>query len=90
MITCARIAFEQFITDIVDGVNNKWIGTADSGVLWFHQTGKKQSIILLKVNSLPSNVINDIDINSTTGEVYIATAKGLVSFKGMATQAMMT
>jgi hypothetical protein len=31
-------------------------------------------------------VINDIDINSTTGEVYIATAK-LVSFKGMATQA---
>jgi hypothetical protein len=29
--------------------------------LWFHQTGKKQSIILLKVTS-PSNVINDIDI----------------------------
>jgi hypothetical protein len=30
--------------------------------------------------SLPSNVINDIDINST-GEVFIAT-KRLVSFKG--------
>jgi hypothetical protein len=42
--------------------------------LWFHQTGKKQSIILLKVILLPSNVINDIDINMT-GEVYIATAK---------------
>jgi hypothetical protein len=28
MITLARIAFEQFITDIVvDGANNKWIGT---------------------------------------------------------------
>jgi hypothetical protein len=37
-------------------------------------------------NSPLSNVINNIDINSTTGEVYIATAK-LVSFKGMATQA---
>jgi hypothetical protein len=44
-----KIAFEQFITDIVvDGANNKWIGTADSGFLWF-QTGKKQNIILLKV-----------------------------------------
>ena len=36
---------------------------------------------------LPSNTINDIDINSTTGEVFIATAKGMVSFKGTATAA---
>jgi hypothetical protein len=32
--------FEQFITDIVDGANNKWIGTADSGV-YGSQTGKE-------------------------------------------------
>jgi hypothetical protein len=31
----AKIAFEQFITDIVDGANNKWIGTADSGFYGF-------------------------------------------------------
>jgi hypothetical protein len=36
---------------------------------------------------LPSNVINDIDINSLTGEVFIATAKGMISFKGIATKA---
>jgi hypothetical protein len=36
---------------------------------------------------LPSNTINDIDINSVTGEVFIATDKGLVSFKGTATAA---
>ena len=36
---------------------------------------------------LPSNVINDIDINSVTGEVFIATDKGLVSFKGVSTGA---
>ena len=36
---------------------------------------------------LPSNIINDIDINSSTGEVFIATTKGLVSFKGTATVA---
>jgi hypothetical protein len=39
---------------------------------------------------LPSNVINDIDINSTTGEVYIATAKGLVSLKAWQLRQMMT
>jgi hypothetical protein len=32
---------------------------------------------------LPSNTINDIDINSVTGEVFIATDKGLVSFKSL-------
>jgi hypothetical protein len=32
-------------------------------------------------------VINDIDINSTTGEVYIARCKRISVFKGMATQA---
>jgi hypothetical protein len=36
---------------------------------------------------LPSNSINDIDINNTTGEVFIATTKGLISFKGVATKA---
>ena len=36
---------------------------------------------------LPSNVINDITINSATGEVFIATSKGLVSFKGTSTAA---
>jgi ligand-binding sensor domain-containing protein len=77
MITCARIAFEQFITDIVvDGANNKWIGTADSGVL-VSPNGQETKYHFTESNSpLPSNVINDIDINSTTGEVYIATAKG--------------
>jgi hypothetical protein len=36
---------------------------------------------------LPSNQINDIGINSATGEVYLATNKGMISFKGIATQA---
>ena len=36
---------------------------------------------------LPSNTINDIDINGTTGEVFIATSRGMVSYKGTATEA---
>lgn len=84
-----ELLFEQFITDIVvDGANNKWIGTADSGVFMVSPNGQETKYHFTVKNSpLPSNVINDIDINSSTGEVYIATSKGLVSFKGIATQA---
>jgi len=84
-----ELLYEQFITDIVvDGANNKWIGTADSGVFLVSPNGQK-TIYHFTINNspLPSDVINDIDINSATGEVFIATAKGLVSFKGTATVA---
>lgn len=84
-----ELLYEQFITDIaVDGANNKWIGTADSGVFMVSSNGQKTNYHFTISNSpLPSNAINDIDINSATGEVFIATAKGLVSFKGVATEA---
>ena len=84
-----ELLYEQFITDIVvDGANNKWIGTADSGVFLVSPNGQQTKYHFTTSNSpLPSNVINDIDINSTTGEVFIATAKGLVSFKGVSTAA---
>lgn len=84
-----ELLYEQFITDIaVDGANNKWIGTADSGLFLVSPNGQETKYHFTINNSpLPSNVINDIDINGTTGEVFIATAKGLVSFKGTATSA---
>ena len=84
-----ELLYEQFITDIVvDGANNKWIGTADSGVFLVSPNGQETKYHFTTSNSpLPSNVINDIDINSVTGEVFIATAKGLVSFKGVSTAA---
>ncbi|MDD2674221.1 MAG: T9SS type A sorting domain-containing protein [Flavobacterium sp.] len=84
-----ELLFEQFITDIaVDGANNKWIGTADSGLFLVSPNGQETKYHFTINNSpLPSNVINDVDINSVTGEVFIATAKGLVSFKGVSTAA---
>ncbi|QBN19476.1 type IX secretion system anionic LPS delivery protein PorZ [Flavobacterium nackdongense] len=84
-----ELMYEQFITDIVvDGANNKWIGTADSGVFLVSPNGQETKYHFTETNSpLPSNAINDIDINSTTGEVFIATSKGMVSFKGVATGA---
>ena len=84
-----ELLFEQFITDIaVDGANNKWIGTADSGLFLVSPNGKETKYHFTINNSpLPSNVINDVAINSVSGEVFIATAKGLVSFKGVSTAA---
>ena len=84
-----ELLFEQFITDIaVDGANNKWIGTADSGLFLVSPNGQETKYHFTINNSpLPSNVINDVAINNLTGEVFIATSKGLVSFKGTATTA---
>ncbi|SHF79816.1 hypothetical protein SAMN05443549_101381 [Flavobacterium fluvii] len=84
-----ELMYEQFISDIVvDGANNKWIGTADSGVFLVSPNGQETKYHFTTNNSpLPSNVVNDIDINSATGEVFIATTKGMVSFKGTATAA---
>jgi hypothetical protein len=78
----------QFITDIaVDGANNKWIGTADAGVFLLSPNGQ-ETLQRFTVNNspLPSNFINDIAINGKTGEVFFATDKGMVSFKGTSTK----
>jgi hypothetical protein len=84
-----ELLFEQFITDIeVDGASNKWIATADAGVFLVSPDGQETKYHFTTDNSpLPSNVVNDISINSKTGEVFIATSKGLLSFKGIATSA---
>ena len=83
-----ELLYEQFITDIaVNGSNQKWIGTADSGVFLFSSNGQETIYHFTKDNSpLPSNVINDIDINSVTGEIFFATDRGMVSFQGTATK----
>lgn len=84
-----ELLYEQSVTDIaVDGANNKWIGTADSGIFMVSQNGQETKYHFTINNSpLPSNTINDIKINSRTGEVFIATNKGMVSFKGVSTEA---
>ena len=84
-----ELLYEQYITDlVVDGSNNKWIGTADSGIFYVSSNGQRTIHQFNKDNSpMPSNNVNDIEINGITGEVFIATDKGMVSFKGVATSA---
>jgi len=78
---------EELITAIaVDGGNRKWFGTLRSGVYLQTADGTKQ-IHHFNVNNspLPSNNIQHISIHPKTGEVFIATDKGLVSYRGDST-----
>lgn len=64
----------------VDGAQNKWFGT-DSGVIQTNATGLVTLTTLNTENSpLPSNKITDIKIDETTGKVFIATDKGMLSY----------
>jgi Two component regulator propeller len=83
-----ELFYQQFITDIaVDGANRKWVALADAGVYLVSSNGQETIYQFTKDNSpLPSNTINDIEIDSVSGEVFFATDKGLVSFKGTSTK----
>ncbi len=70
----------------VDGANRKWIGTKSSGAYLVSEDGTKEINHFTEENSpLISNEINDIGINHETGEIFFATDKGLVSYRGSAT-----
>lgn len=71
----------------VDGADRKWIGTRN-GVWLISSEGDKVIDRFTETNSpLPSNDIQQITIDGATGEVFIATAKGLIAYKGTATEA---
>ncbi len=78
---------DQNITKIaIDGGNRKWVGT-DQGIWLFEDNGESLVFNFTEKNSpLPSNTIKDIAINQISGEVFIATAKGIVSFRSTATR----
>lgn len=84
-----ELFYDQFIIDIaVDGANRKWVAIAESGVYLVSANGQETIYHFTKENSpLPDNNINDIEIDPVTGEVFFATDKGLVSFKGSSTRA---
>ncbi|PRP67516.1 type IX secretion system anionic LPS delivery protein PorZ [Nonlabens agnitus] len=75
---------DEAILDIeVDGNNRKWVATASSGAFLFSPSGQETIFQFTKDNSpLPSNGVNDIAIDNTTGRVYFATDNGIVAFQG--------
>ncbi|WP_232735113.1 ABC transporter substrate-binding protein [Olleya sp. Bg11-27] len=88
----SELLFQQYITDIeVDGSNNKWIATLDTGLYYFSSDGQKTIFHFTKDNSpLPTNDVLDVDIDDVNGIIYIATDKGLVSFRSDASKPQST
>lgn len=71
----------------VDGADRKWMGTS-SGIYLVSADGDKVLANFTETNSsLVSNDVRQLAINGRTGELYVATAKGLVSFRAAATEA---
>jgi hypothetical protein len=69
----------------VDGGNRKWIGT-DRGLWLFNDSGEELIHNFTANNSpLPSDVIRAVEVNGESGEVFISTNEGLLSFRADAT-----
>ncbi|MCX7986223.1 MAG: T9SS type A sorting domain-containing protein [Bacteroidales bacterium] len=70
----------------IDGGNRKWMATQNSGAYLISADGTQVIQNFNKENSpLLSNTVLDIAIDHRTGEVYFATDKGLISYRGYAT-----
>lgn len=81
---------EQVNTIAVDGANRKWVGTQNG--VWLVSATGQQIINRFNTDNSPllSNEVRKIAIHPTTGEVFFATAAGLISFRGTATEGKTT
>lgn len=77
MVSCIKI----------DAGNRKWIGTQGNGV-YVLSNNNEEVIHQFNTSNSPllSDNIYDININDNTGEVFIGTDKGLISYQGEATE----
>jgi len=66
----------------IDGANRKWVGTESGGLYLFSSDGQNQIKHFTIENSpLFSNNISSLTINGKSGEVFIGTEKGLISYQ---------
>lgn len=78
---------DQRVTSIaVDGANRKWIGTTNGVYLVNAQGNKLLQHYTTENSPLFENEIRDIVIDPETGEIFIGTARGLLSLMGEATE----
>lgn len=77
---------EEIQTIAVDGANRKWIGTRN-GIFILSPDGEEEVARFTTDNSpLFDNNIVDIAVNQQTGEVFIGTNKGIISYQSDAVQ----
>ena len=77
---------EEVTAVAIDGANRKWFGTRNAGVFLMSKDGTKQIHHFNTFNSpLLSDNIFSIVIDHKTGEVFMATEKGIISYRSDAT-----
>lgn len=74
----------------VDGANRKWVGTKNG--IWLISADGDKIIYQFNTENSPllHNDVKKLAINPITGEVFIATANGICSFRSTATEATET
>jgi ligand-binding sensor domain-containing protein len=77
---------EKITALAVDPGNRKWIGTENG--LWLFSADGSELIHHFTTNNspLPSNVIQSVAVLPQSGEVFVSTDQGLVSYRGSAAE----
>jgi len=74
---------ETVTSIVVDGANRKWLGTRNSGIYLVSETGDREILHFTTANTpLLSDNITSLAMNRKSGELYIGTDKGLISYMG--------
>ncbi len=98
VITCNNIIYQeegiaQYLLNfdninciLVDGGNRKWVGTERNGIFVFSPNGDKQLFHFNAENSpLYSNRVLTMAQDPKTGEIFIGTDRGVISYKAEST-----
>jgi hypothetical protein len=81
------LSTEKINAIAVDGANQKWLATEKSGVFLVSPDGKKEIHHFTEENSpLFSDNVQTLTVNDKSGEVFFGTDKGIVSYRGQATE----
>lgn len=87
-----RILFEdkEVLSLAIDGGNRMWVGTQDG--LWLFDENVSNLIehFTSENSPLPSNAVIDLSIHPETGELFVATDQGVVSYRTNATEGLET
>lgn len=83
------MAYENVTCMAVDGANRKWVGTAANGIYLISDNGLEQLEHFTAANSpLASDKVIAVAVQGKNGEVFIGTDKGVQSYRGTATEAL--
>lgn len=82
-----RLLLQENVRSIaVDGGNRKWIGTANGLFVFNASADELMEQFTVENSPIPSNSIRDLAIEGRSGEVFILTDKGLISYRSDASE----